>query len=313
MPRPQKKGLDDFPQDTDFLNDRRIVSLIGRWGAQAVTYYLYLLCEIFHGEGYYLKLDKDFDSVAAVRLKMNLEDLQQIRDFLLDRELFDAELYQQHQVLSSAWIQERYQLAVRARGNRRAIQVEEDYWLLSSEETEDYIRLCPREHLLRTYPANKKKENQRKENQIIKQNTQEICVVEEEEEERKTCPDLMECYRQNIGKVTPAIKKQLYRCIQEGTPPELVRAAIERGGLSGAHSWRYVQTVLEDCKRRGVSSPDQLKPRPWTPPSAAESSIDYDAIRTYLDTAQDRWKNEQASLPAFSSSTPLTDYGFCSQ
>ena len=65
MARPQKEGLDYFPLDVDFFSNRKIKALMGRFGAQGVTYYLYLLCEIYREHGYYLQTDDDFDYIIS--------------------------------------------------------------------------------------------------------------------------------------------------------------------------------------------------------------------------------------------------------
>lgn len=65
MARPQKEGLEYFSLDVDFFSDRKIKILKGRFGADGVTYYLYLLCEIYKGHGYYLDFDADFDYITC--------------------------------------------------------------------------------------------------------------------------------------------------------------------------------------------------------------------------------------------------------
>ena len=46
LARPQKEGLAYFSLDVDFFSDRKVKILKGRFGADGITYYLYLLCEI---------------------------------------------------------------------------------------------------------------------------------------------------------------------------------------------------------------------------------------------------------------------------
>ena len=71
MARPQKEGLEYFSLDVDFFSDRKIKILKGRFGADGITYYLYLLCEIYKGHGYYLEVDEDFDYITSSELGGN--------------------------------------------------------------------------------------------------------------------------------------------------------------------------------------------------------------------------------------------------
>ena len=65
MARPQKEGLEYFSLDVDFFSDRKIKILKGRFGADGITYYLYLLCEIYKGHGYYLDVQTIMRSLPS--------------------------------------------------------------------------------------------------------------------------------------------------------------------------------------------------------------------------------------------------------
>ena len=105
MARPQKEGLEDFSLDVDFFSDRKIKILKGRFGADGITYYLYLLCEIYKGHGYYLDVDEDFDYISSSELGMSPEKIGQMRKFLLERSLFHNKLFQSDTILTSTGIQ----------------------------------------------------------------------------------------------------------------------------------------------------------------------------------------------------------------
>ena len=141
MPRPQQKGLNYFPLDVDFLSDRKIKILKSRYGADGITLYIYLLCEIYRN-GYYLKVDDDFYFLISDDLGMERNKVQQVLKFLLERSLFDNTLFQSDTVLTSAGIQRRFQLAVKERARKTPIIVKR-FWLLSEEETETFIKVQP--------------------------------------------------------------------------------------------------------------------------------------------------------------------------
>ena len=105
MARPQKEGLAYFSLDVDFFSDRKVKILKGRFGADGITYYLYLLCEIYKGHGYYLEVDEDFDYITSSELGMSHAKIGQMRKFLLERSLFDNKLFQSDTILTSTSIQ----------------------------------------------------------------------------------------------------------------------------------------------------------------------------------------------------------------
>ena len=138
MPRPQKKGFDYFPFDVDFFSDRKVKILRARYGADGLTVYLYLLCEIYKS-GFYTKLDKDFEFIIADDLNMSVEKIQQIITFLSERSLLDGTLLRSDTVLTSAGIQKRWQEMVKSRAAKTPPVIEAKYWLLSETETADCL------------------------------------------------------------------------------------------------------------------------------------------------------------------------------
>lgn len=140
MARPRKEGLDYFPIDVDIFEDLEVE--YAKFGADGFTIYMYLLTRVYK-RGYYLEVDEDFLLVMAARLRMSEQKVMQVLNYLLKRSLFDNTLFQSVKVLTSAGIQERFQLAVKSRALKNPIQVREDLWLLKKEETEPFIKVNP--------------------------------------------------------------------------------------------------------------------------------------------------------------------------
>lgn len=272
MARPQKEGLDYFPLDVDFFSNRKIKALMGRFGAQGVTYYLYLLCEIYREHGYYLQTDDDFDYIISAELGIDPEKAGMILQFLLERSLFDRELFESEKVLTSASIQSRYQLAVKSRGSQREVGVHKRYWILPPEQTLSFIQcgsssgdIPPQnegfcegngDNFLKN-DTKKRKENKTKENKSKQQQRKpddgDVVVVDEREE-------ILSCYEQNIGSISVAVISQLSDYLQNrGISSKLMHAVIEYSALYGAKSWRYLQTVLDHCLAKGITTPEQFE------------------------------------------------------
>lgn len=140
MARPQKDGLDYFPLDTEFFNDKDIRILRSRYGSGGVLLYIYLLCEIYRN-GYYVVADDDFISITADDVNMSCEQITQIISFLLKRSLFDDTLFKSDTVLTAKSVQKRYQEVCKNR--RRETEVSEQLWLLEKSETIGCIKVRP--------------------------------------------------------------------------------------------------------------------------------------------------------------------------
>lgn len=167
MGRLRKEGNEFFSFDVDFFSDKKIKILKARYGADGITLYIYLLCEIYKN-GFYLKVDEDFEFIVSDDLNMNSDKVKQVLTFLLERSMFDKQLFQSDAVLTSAGIQRRYQLMVKSRAVKNPIKVER-YWLLSEEETETFIKVNSFLNNSKNNEDNSKKNNLNSENNDIKE------------------------------------------------------------------------------------------------------------------------------------------------
>ena len=167
MGRLRKEGNEFFSFDVDFFSDKKIKILKARYGADGITLYIYLLCEIYKN-GFYLKVDEDFEFIVSDDLNMNSDKVKQVLIFLLERSMFDKQLFQSDAVLTSAGIQKRYQLMVKSRAVKNPIKVER-CWLLSEEETETFIKVNSFFNNSKNHEDNSKKNNLNSENNDTKE------------------------------------------------------------------------------------------------------------------------------------------------
>ncbi len=143
MARPRKDGIDYFSFDTDFFSDKKIRVLKSRFGADGMMIYIYILCEVYKN-GYYIKLDDDYEYIIADDLGMSSAKVKQVLKFLLERSLLDSTLFQSDTIITSHGIQKRFQEAVRKRASITPIEVDGNIWLLKEEETQPFIKVTPK-------------------------------------------------------------------------------------------------------------------------------------------------------------------------
>lgn len=212
MARQKKQGIDYFSLDCDFFSDKKIKILKARYGADGITIYLYLLCEIYRN-GYYIIVDDDFYYIMSDDLNMNCDKVKQVLTFLLERSMFDKQLFQSDAVLTSAGIQRRFQLAVKTRAKKNPIEVER-FWLLKKEETEPFIKVT-----LFNDNSEKKENNSKKNND----NSQEKSLKESKVNNKYiyySNPELNDAFEKyilmrNQQQRTPLMKEQIEALRQE--------------------------------------------------------------------------------------------------
>lgn len=107
MARIAKSGLEYFPFDIDFFQDIRIRKLIKRQGGKAVTVYALLLCLIYKN-GYFIQWDDELPFIGSEMSGFDEAYVSEVIKTCLSLGLFDKNLYDTEQVLTSKGIQVRY-------------------------------------------------------------------------------------------------------------------------------------------------------------------------------------------------------------
>lgn len=127
MARPIKKGLSYFPLDTHFMSDRKIQRLAQRYGSNGICIFLATLCEIYGGNGYYARYDSDFCFDIGFTTGQDETLVKDVIGFCVQIRLFDSELMEYRQILSSVGIQQRFEEISR----RTAVRINTDINLLA--------------------------------------------------------------------------------------------------------------------------------------------------------------------------------------
>lgn len=141
MARPAKKGLDYFPFGTGFFESRNARMIRSRFGSDGLVLYIYILCKVYGKNGYYWKIDEDDDFsdtedfyyVLSDELSINQNVVRQTVEYLLNRSMFDANLFRSVNVLTARDIQRDYVCAMRGR-KKSVAEARGRFWLLSDED-----------------------------------------------------------------------------------------------------------------------------------------------------------------------------------
>ena len=165
MARPRKEGLDYFPHSC--ISDQRIDLVRVQFGLKgyAVIYRLYE--KIYLEKGYFCEWTDDIALMFAHDNGMNVNVVSDIVNAGIKRGIFDRDLFEKYQILTSKDIQETY-LAVVSKLKRTSVSLIQEYLLadctlfgISSEKTlvsSEKIQVYSIEN-----PQKKRKESKEKE------------------------------------------------------------------------------------------------------------------------------------------------------
>ena len=112
MARPKKKGLDYFPLVCKV--DRKTDSLKRKFGATGFATMIVLYQHIY-SEGYYCKLCEDTIEDVIADIGIEIEEFDEILQYMIKRGFFNKELYESENILTSAGIQKTFVMATKRR------------------------------------------------------------------------------------------------------------------------------------------------------------------------------------------------------
>lgn len=256
MARPQLIGLHYFPFDVTFFEDRKIKVLRSRFGADGVMVYLYVLCEIYKDQGYYVIADNDFEDVAADDLGMSREKIGQIIHFLAERSLLDSKLFRSDKVLTSHGIQLRYQEAKRDNGRKKPVSVIRKFWVLNEKDTQSFIQYTDDEGLSGIYGG--KSENNPP--LIQEKSDKEKKSKEKKSKEKQNSPNasagdghanVFQVF-EDCGFQITSRSVEVLKSLTEDYSEEWVIEAIKRSSDRGKKYMSYIKGILNNWQTAGA-------------------------------------------------------------
>ena len=132
MARIKKPGLDYFPLDTQFVNNRAVRRIMKHRGDGALAVLLHVYSAIYAGKGYYVEATGPFfEDVADCLFTQDTDDVRQVVRLALDYGLFHAGLYERFGILTSEGIQRQYVFSAK---RRSSVQIDGRFCLLPPDE-----------------------------------------------------------------------------------------------------------------------------------------------------------------------------------
>ena len=132
MARIKKTGLDYFPLDTQFVNNRTVRRIMKHRGDAALAVLINIYCAIYSGQGYYVEAsDVFYEDLADNLFTLDTDDVRQIVGLALEYGMFHQGLYSRYGILTSEGIQRQYLFSAK---RRSTVCMDGRFCLLPPEE-----------------------------------------------------------------------------------------------------------------------------------------------------------------------------------
>lgn len=279
MARPTAKGVEYFPLNVNFINDLKVRKLLLSCGAEAIAVLIYLLSTIYKDEGYYVEIHEDEIDLIALDVNVTPEFVLEVINKACEVRLFDVNLYNNFNILTSKGIQERYLKITERRKNSVVIT---QFNLINVYN--NLINVNNNSINVDNNPVNvykstqsKVKERKGKKSKVKSLSNDSVKNVYLTETKKRDCMNkkIYELYLNGIGQISPTIKERLDDLV-ELYGMEHVIVAINTTIESGGSSIKYVETVAASNLKKKVNDNGTNKRRPGAGATEATDGSEID-------------------------------------
>ena len=257
-----RDGRKFFYFSTAFFADRKVKILKARYGSDGLILYIYLMCEIFREDGYFLRFDDDFNYILSSELNMNYEKIGQILNFLLERSLFDDTLFKSDKVLTSREIQMTFQEAVKGKAVKNPVAVCDRLWLLKKDETAAFIKVQSENEISGNSRTNSKNPTSNSEKTTTKQskvNIKQSKAKQSKDAGAAAADDgrIDKAFFDATGKhLSSADHRALRELTESGVSESLIEDVIQDIGRRGGriHSFAYFIPAIRDAAQKNENT-----------------------------------------------------------
>lgn len=287
MARPIKQGLDYFPLDVDIDQDDKIAMIEALYGHEGFSVVIKLLAKIYK-EGYFYEWNKREQILFSKRVNVNINTLSEIINDCVREGLFNKNVFNAHNALTSKGIQKRYLEAVK---RRKQVIFLENYFLIDDVESiigsnkidvflekEDgsrvNVNINPHSKVVNEEFSTQRKGKERKGKE----------KKQEKAENENVVVNPHDFYQENFGVLNSFIADDIGAWIDD-TSKELVIEAMKIS-LQSNKPWKYATGILKDWHKHNLKTLDDVqaynksyeetqKKRTGKPKSFNESPIKY--------------------------------------
>ena len=245
MARPQKNGLDYFPLDVDIDQDDKIALIEAQHGIVGFAIVIKLLMKIYKNSYFYEWTEKE-QLLFSKRINVDINSINVVINDCVKWGLFDSNLLENKEILTSRGIQVRYLEAV---GRRTKVEINKEYLLLDENAVNVYKNLV----IVDINSDNEEVSDDINPQSKVKESKEKKSKVNNNKEDSCSSDFNIYHYMQQRGfiSISPLIAEQVQADIEIYSLEE-VKQAIDIADNNSKHTYSYVKGILEKRRANGT-------------------------------------------------------------
>lgn len=226
-------GINYFPLNVHL--DDKFELIEAEFGLKGFAIVVKLFQKIYGQQGYYCEWTEDVALLFGKNVGLGGDAVSEIVRAAIKRGIFDSELYDKYQILTSRGIQERYFEAV---SRRKEVEVKKEYLLIKVDQIYKNVRILNENVNISSKNVN-----------ISEQKKVEESKVKEKKAEERELPRLpvriVKLYENNIAPLTPITLQGLDDWLN-AMSEDVVEYAISEAVKNNKRNYKYIEAILRN-------------------------------------------------------------------
>lgn len=226
-------GINYFPLNVHL--DDKFELIEAEFGLKGFAIVVKLFQKIYGQQGYYCEWTEDVALLFGKNVGLGGDAVSEIVRAAIKRGIFDSELYDKYQILTSRGIQERYFEAV---SRRKEVEVRKEYLLIKVDQIYKNVRILNENVNISSKNVN-----------ISEQKKVEESKAKEKKVEEKKLPRLpariVKIYESNIAPLTPITLRGLDDWLNDMSEGVVIYA-IEEAVKNNKRNYGYIEAILRN-------------------------------------------------------------------
>ena len=243
------EGIPYFPLDV-YVDDK-IRLIEAEFGLKGFAVIVKLYQKIYGGFGYYCEWTNDVGLLFSQDVGEGYSSVSEIVSAAIRRGIFDNDLYEKYNILTSQGVQKRYFSAV---SRRKQINVKSEYLLINVEQFSKNVNISSENVSRNTKNAYNFEQSKEKKNKVNKSIVNESKVKTDDEAPPSAA--VLHAYEKYIGIVTPLVADDIDDFLSKGVEPELIIRIIEYACERNARNRQYIQQAILNNLNDGILTLD---------------------------------------------------------
>lgn len=234
-------GINYFPLNVHL--DDKFELIEAEFGLKGFAIVVKLFQKIYGQQGYYCEWTEDVALLFGKNVGLGGDAVSEIVRAAIKRGIFDSELYDKYQILTSRGIQERYFEAV---SRRKEVEVRKEYLLIKVDQIYKNVRILNENVNISSKNVN-----------ISEQKKVEESKVKEKKVEEMELPRLpvriVKLYENNIAPLTPITLQGLDDWLN-AMSEDVVEYAISEAVKNNKRNYKYIEAILRNHFNAGCTT-----------------------------------------------------------